>query len=346
MMMVKTKIIATIGPSSDTLPILRKMMRAGLDVIRLNFSHGNHKEHARRIRMARGLNKTYKRHVRVLCDLEGHRIRIGSLEKGQPIALRKGQILYLTQGDFLGNAAKVPFDYKGVLKVIKQGQAIYIDDGNIFLTVEKVLRNTLKTKVIVPGLLKPRKGINMPGARLEFGAISCKDKADIEFSIEQKADFIAQSFVKTDKDVFAVRERTRVKCPACKIIAKIENRDGINNIDSIIDASDGIMIARGDMGVSIPFYEVPIVQKMIIAKCNARKKFVITATQMLEHMVENRMPTRAEAADVANAVLDGTNYVMLSAETASGAYPVEALDAMNRIIKFTEQARMGKARDV
>ncbi|MFH1691368.1 MAG: pyruvate kinase [Candidatus Omnitrophota bacterium] len=345
-MMVKTKIIATVGPSSSSLPVLRRMMRSGLDVVRLNFSHGTYQECVQRIKMIRGLNKTYKRHMRVLCDLEGHRIRIGALEKGQPIALRKGQILYLAQGDFLGSATKVPFDYKGPLKVIKKGQAIYIDDGNIFLIVEQVLRNILKTKVMVAGLLKPRKGVNMPGARLEFGPISSKDKADIEFSIKQKADFIAQSFVRTDKDVHVVRDKIGAKLPGCKIIAKIENRDGIRNIDSIIDASDGIMVARGDMGVSIPFYEVPIVQKMIIAKCNAKKKFVITATQMLEHMVDNRIPTRAEAADVANAVLDGTDYVMLSAETASGAYPVEALDAMNKIIKFTEQAKIRKACDV
>lgn len=321
-------------------------MRAGLDVIRLNFSHGDHKEHSARIKIVRRLNKVYRRHLKVLCDLEGHRVRIGALESAQPIALKKGQSLFLAQGDFRGCGNKIPFDYKGPLKVIKPGQAVYIDDGNIFLSVEKVLPKMLKTKVVVAGMLKPRKGINMPGVYLEFGPLSSKDKADIEFSIEQKVDFIAQSFVRTAKDIFAVYERTRARWPACKIIAKIENADGIKNIDSIIESCDGIMIARGDMGVSIPFYEVPAVQKMIIAKCNAKKKFVITATQMLEHMVENRIPTRAEAADVANAVLDGTDYAMLSAETASGAYPVEAVEAMNKIIAFTEKVKRDGFHDV
>lgn len=338
-MMVKTKIIATLGPSSSSASVLRKMMRAGLDVVRLNFSHGTLVQHAERIRLIRHLNKTCRRRLQILCDLEGHRIRIGVLKNNEPIVLRKGQVLYIAQGHFPGTSEKISFDYKGSLKVIKPRQAVYIDDGNIFLEVEKVFPGSLKTKVVVGGLLKPRKGVNIPEADLEFGPISRKDEADIDFSIKHNVDFIAQSFVRNKEDVYSVRDRVRLKCPGCKIIAKIENKDGIENIDSIIDAADGIMVARGDMGVSIPFYEVPVVQKMIIRKCNAEGKFVITATQMLEHMVENRIPTRAEAADVANAVLDGTDYAMLSAETASGLFPVESIEAMNKIIKFTEKMK-------
>lgn len=336
--MVKTKIICTLGPASESETILRKMMLAGMDVVRLNFSHGSLKEHARRIELVRKLNRQYRRHVKILQDLEGLRIRIGTFKGSREIFLKKRQTLWLVQGDEGGYDDIVSFDYRRSLSGIKAGQHIFIDDGNIALVVEKRYKRKLKTKVLIGGSLRERKGINIPGAKLQFSRLTKKDKTDIRFGIEHGVNFIAQSFVRSKEDVLAVRKLVAEKLPACAIIAKIENREGIRNIDQIIEVSDGIMIARGDMGVSIPIYEIPFVQKMIIKKCNVKGKFVITATQMLESMTENPNPTRAEVTDVANAILDGSNYLMLSAETAIGRYPVEAVKMMNEVIKFTEKS--------
>ncbi len=334
----KTKIIATLGPSSTSESIIRRMMKAGLDIVRLNFSHGTHQEHRRRIGIVRKLNAVLGRRIRILGDLEGHRIRIGELKDHKPLELKKGTVFWLSQENIAGEGSVAPFDYEGPIGDIKKGLHIYIDDGTIDLQVIAVSKKTVKTRVIAGALLKEHKGINIPGARLRFARLTLQDKTDIEFAVEERLDFIAQSFVRTKRDVEEVSTRVRGRLPGCGIIAKIENREGIANIDGIIKASDGIMIARGDMGVSIPIYEVPIIQKEIIAKCNRNKKFVITATQMLEHMTEDRIPTRAEVTDVANAVLDGSDAVMLSAETASGLYPVEAVAMMNRIIAFTESS--------
>lgn len=336
-LMVRTKIIATLGPSSSAASILRRMMRAGLDVARLNFSHGSLEDHAGRIRTVRQLNKTCRRHIRILGDLEGPRIRVGPLREHAPLELKKGEIFWLTQKDVTGDGDVAPFDYKGSLKPLRPGQPVYIDDGNIYLKTISVSAKTVKTEVVLGGLLKEHKGINIPGARLDFERFSLKDRADVAFAVKMKMDYIAQSFVRSARDVEEVKKRVVRELPGCQVIAKIENREGIKNIDAILAASDGIMIARGDMGVCVPIYEIPMIQKAIIRKCNQRKKFVITATQMLEHMVDNRMPTRAEVTDIANAVLDGTDFVMLSAETASGSYPVEAVDMMNKIVKFTEK---------
>ena len=227
-------------------------------------------------------------------------------------------------------------DYRGALEDIRKGQYIYIDDGKIALAVVGREGRRLKTKVHIGGLLKEHKGVNIPGLKIRFKDLSEKDRRGINFCIDNDIDFIAQSFVRTKYDIMKIRDIVNAGSSQCQLVAKIENREGIKNIDEIIDASDGIMIARGDMGISIPIYEVPIIQKMIIKKCNKKRKFVITATQMLESMTESRIPTRAEAADVANAVLDGSDYVMLSAETAVAGYPVEAVDMMNRIIEYTE----------
>ncbi len=336
--MVKAKIICTIGPSSSRETVLRKMMLAGMDVARLNFSHSNHLEHQQRIESIRGLNKKYRRHIRILQDLEGYRIRIGKFKGPSAVELKKKEIVTLTNEEILGDAKVISFDYAGNLKDIKTGVRIYIDDGNIELFVKKSSSKFLKAEVIIPGILKENKGINMPGINLNFKGLTPKDKEDIEFGIRNKVDFLAQSFVRDKFDILPIRKLIRGRLNNCKIIAKIENRQGIKNIDEIIDVSDGIMIARGDMGVSIPIYEIPIVQKQIIKKCNSAKKFVITATQMLESMTENLRPTRAEVTDVANAVLDGSDYLMLSGETAAGKHPVEAVGMMNRIIKFTENS--------
>ena len=334
--MVKTKIICTIGPASSSETILRKMMLAGMDAGRLNFSHGREKELISRISIIRLLNKKYRRRIKILGDLQGHRIRIGHL--AEPIALKKHQKICLVQKNIKGVCSKIPFDYQGSLSGIKTGYHIFIDDGNIALEVIGRSANSIKARVIAGGLLKQHKGINIPQAKLDFGAISHKDINDIGFCKKHNIEYIAQSFVCTKNDISDVRDALGTGYRP-KVIAKIENRDGIKNIDSIIKASDGIMIARGDMGVSLPIYEIPIIQKMIIKKCNRAGKPVITATQMLESMTDNLRPTRAEVTDVANAIIDGTDFVMLSAETAAGKYPVETVKMMNDIIKFTEKAK-------
>ncbi|MFA5858889.1 MAG: pyruvate kinase [Elusimicrobiota bacterium] len=336
--MVKTKIVCTIGPASDTATVIRKLVFAGMDVARLNFSHGSQTDHKRRIGMIRQLNKTYRRRIRILQDLEGPRIRIGKLKHN--IEIKKKDVVYLTNKPARIGKNIIPFDYEGSLNDIKTGSQVFIDDGTITLLVKGRSMDYLKTEVIVPGIIKEHKGINIPGAVLKFPGLSEKDISDIHFGIAQKVDYIAQSFVRNTTDILNVRKVLARHCYTGKLISKIENREGINNIDEIIESSDGIMIARGDMGVSIPIYEIPMVQKEIIKKCNRAGKFVITATQMLESMTDNLRPTRAEVTDIANAVLDGTDYVMLSGETAAGRYPTEAVDMMNKILKFTEKSRI------
>jgi len=313
-------------------------MLAGMDVARMNFSHGSHMEHSRRIELIRQLNKKYRRRIKILQDLEGYRIRVGLFKDKREIVLKRKQVLLLTNNeDTIGDEDIIPFDYHGPLADIKIGSYIYIDDGNIGLLVKARTKKYLKTEVIIPGILKERKGINIPDINLKFKGLTDKDRADIEFGLRNKVDYIAQSFVRDKDDIMPIRKLTKERLPNCKIIAKIENRQGIKNIDEIIGVCDGVMIARGDMGVSIPLYEIPIVQKGIIRKCNRADKFVITATQMLESMTENVRPTRAEVTDVANAILDGSDFLMLSAETATGKYPVEAARMMNQVIIFTEQ---------
>jgi pyruvate kinase len=333
--MVKAKIICTLGPASSSETVIRKMMCAGMDVARLNFSHGKPAELLHRIDIVRLLNSKYRRRIKLLGDLQGHRIRVGGLIA--PVLLKKSRIVWLTQQNIRGSHETIPFDYQGPLSSIKNGHQIFIDDGNIVLEVIGRAKNRLKAKVIVGGLLKEHKGVNIPEVRLEFGGISQKDIQDISFCEERGVEYIAQSFVRTKKDILDIR-RLLKPSSQCRVIAKIENRDGIRNIDEIITVSDGIMIARGDMGVSLPIYEIPIIQKAIIKKCNRAGKFVITATQMLESMAENLRPTRAEVTDVANAIIDGTDFVMLSAESAVGKYPVETVAMMNSIIKFTERS--------
>jgi pyruvate kinase len=337
--MPNTKILATLGPASVNATVLRKMFTAGLDAVRLNFSHGTHAQHGEAIDLVRGLNAKYRRHIRIMQDLEGFRVRIGRFASGKTRELRNQSVVWLTKDESASGAKTIPFDYTGDLTRIKKGQFIFIDDGNLILRVKESSASSLKAVVVEGGILKERKGINMPGANLEFDAMTDKDKRDLEFGIEQKVDFVALSFVRNADDVHEVAEIVKPHLPKCGIVPKIENQQAIDNIDSIIEAADGVMIARGDMGVAIPIYEVPVVQKHIIRKCNEARKFVITATQMLEHMTEHSRPTRAEVTDVANAILDGTDYVMLSGETAAGKYPSESVAMMNEIIKFTEKSR-------
>jgi pyruvate kinase len=336
MTMVKAKIICTLGPASASEGMIRKMVMAGMDVVRLNCSHSKPPRLASYIKAARAVNKKYRRHIRILLDLEGPRIRIGKLKGHKPVTLKKRQAVWLVKKDIHEGGNLIPFDYEGPVRSIRGAEYIYIDDGNIVLKIKDVKNDSVKTEVVVGGLLKEHKGVNIPGAKLEFAGLSEKDKNDIAFGLEQRVDYIAQSFVKDSSDIMEIRDTLKNSRIKPKIIAKIENREGIKNIDRIIDVSDGVMVARGDMGVSVPIYEIPIIQKYIIKKCNKKKKLVITATQMLESMVENVRPTRAEVTDVANAVIDGSDFVMLSAETAIGKYPAETVKMMNNIIKFTE----------
>jgi pyruvate kinase len=311
------------------------MMEAGMDVVRLNFSHGTHADHLARIHLVRRLNAKRRRHIRILADLEGYRIRIGTL-KATTLLLKPRQRIELSQDSAPGEGSRIPFDYDGDLRLIPAGASLFIDDGTIHLTVVRRLKKSIEARVVVPGTLKEHKGINMPGVRLPFTGLKPKDKRDIGFAIEHKVDYIAQSFVRSPRDMLHVRAALGTGAGSVKLIAKIENREGIRHIGGILKVCDGIMIARGDMGVSLPIYEVPVVQKELIRKARQAGKFVITATQMLESMTQNQRPTRAEVSDVANAIFDGTDYVMLSAESAVGAYPVQAVEMMNSIINFTE----------
>jgi len=335
--MPKTKIIATLGPASSKYTVLRKMFAAGLDVVRLNFSHGSHKQHLDSIELVRRLNSKYRRHIRIMQDLEGFRIRVGRFKGTKARLLKNRTVVWLTNNAQAHGPKTIPFDYKGDLDRIQPKQLIYIDDGNIRLRVKSVSDNSIKAVVVEGGILKERKGVNIPDLALEFEGITGKDKKDIEFGVKHKVDYIALSFVRDANDVIKAGELIKPRLPRCRVVAKIENREAIENIDGIIDAADGIMVARGDMGVAVPIYEVPIIQKRIIKKCNAAGKFVITATQMLEHMTEHSRPTRAEVADVANAIIDGTDFVMLSSETAVGLFPHQSVLMMNEIIKFTEK---------
>jgi len=338
----KTQVICTLGPATATEPVIRKLGEAGMDIARLNFSHSSYKDQEEKIRLIRKINRTAARPIKILQDLEGYRIRIGRLKDGKPVEVKKRQKVVLTNADTVGCNKLIPFDYKGSLCDIRGAEFIYIDDGNIALRVKRICRDRIETSVWEGGLIKEKKGVNMPGAKLKFSGITAKDRKSIDFGIEHKVDFIAQSFVRNRDDVLKIVKIVKPRLPECKIIAKIENRDGIRNIDDIIEVSDGIMIARGDMGVSMPIYQIPIIQKVIIKRCNRDGKFVITATQMLESMTENLRPTRAEVTDVANAIMDGANYVMLSGETAVGRHPVETVKMMENIIGFTEGYLYGR----
>ncbi len=331
--MKNVKIISTLGPSSSTESTIRKMMLAGMDVARLNFSHGNYNNKLKAIAAIRELNRRYRRRMKILGDLEGHRIRIGALR--EPVTLAKRKIFWLAREGVQGKDI-LPFDYEGDLKDIKTGTQVYIDDGAIALEVIGQRRDRVKVRVVVGGLLKAHKGVNIPGAPLHFSCITRKDRDDILFCLRHRLDYIAQSFVRNKHDITGIKNLLKQRLRNLAVIAKIENQDGVDNIEEILKVSDGIMIARGDLGVSLPIYEVPVLQKELIKKCRRAGKFTITATQMLESMTENLRPTRAEVSDVANAVIDGSDYLMLSAETAVGAHPVEAVRMMDRIIKFTQ----------
>ncbi len=332
--MIRTKIIATLGPASSAESVLRKMFISGMDIVRLNFSHGSHAEHLQAAETVRALNKKMRRAVKIMQDLEGYRIRIGRLE--HPVMLKKSRQIYLTQEYIIGTEKEVPFDYQGSLEVIKPGTLIYADDGKITLEVKSIENKRLRTKVVNGGELKENKGVNIPAAKLEFEPFTEKDKIDIEVGINNKFDYIAQSFVRSADDIRLVKDLVKPRHLQCQIFAKVESREAMDNIDAIIDEADGIIVARGDLGICVPIYEIPVIQKQIVKKCREKNKPVVVATQMLDSMTEEPIPTRAEVTDVANAILDGATHLLLSAETAIGKHPHKVVDMMNKIIKSTE----------
>jgi pyruvate kinase len=342
--MRKTGIICTIGPASRKADILKKMIEAGMNMVRLNFSHGKHRDHRKSIRIIKDLNDDHSCDVKILQDLEGFRIRIGEFgdDLKDAIKLYEKQIIVLSNKNISSPYPVIPLDYYGPLTAIKPGNLIYIDDGNISLRAVRVSGKAVKCVVIFPGVLREHKGVNIPDAEFPFAELGGKDRRDLEFGITNGVDFVAQSFVRNKQDMIDIRDILSSRNFECKLIAKIENKEGLRNIDEILDVSDGIMVARGDLGVSLPVYEVPIIQKMIIKKCCERNKIGITATQMLDSMITHYRPTRAEVSDVANAILDGSSFVMLSGETAVGKYPVETVEMMKSIINFTEQSQLYK----
>ena len=334
--MRKTKIICTIGPTSESEEKLRELMLAGMNVARFNFSHGSHKEQLVKYNRVLKVRKELGLPVATLLDTKGPEIRLRDFEGGK-VELVSGQQFVLTTEEIMGTAERATISYKNLKNDINVGTTILIDDGLIEMTVEEIKGEDIVCKVINGGFVSNHKGVNVPGAILSMPYISEVDLADIIFGVEHGFDFIAASFVRTREDIQEVRKIVEDRGSKIKIIAKIENMQGIQNLEEIINVADGIMVARGDMGVEIPLEEVPILQKKMIKMAVAQGKHVITATQMLESMIKNPRPTRAEATDIANAIYDGTTAIMLSGESAAGLYPVEAVKTMSRIAERAEQ---------
>ena len=335
--MKKTKIICTMGPNTNDRILMRELALNGMDIARFNFSHGDYEEQKKRLDMLKDIREELGLPIAALLDTKGPEIRTGLLKDGKKVTLTEGQVYILTTREILGDDTATHINYSGLNHDVAVGNTILIDDGLIELCVEEVNGTDIVCRVINGGELGERKGVNIPNVKIKLPALTEKDKADICFGIEQGFDFIAASFVRTADAVREIRNILDEAGSGIQIIAKIENAEGIENLDEIIEVSDGIMIARGDMGVESPPQQVPHIQKTIIRKCNLACKPVITATQMLDSMIRNPRPTRAEVADVANAVYDGTDVVMLSGETAMGKYPVEALKMMAQICEASEQ---------
>lgn len=335
-----TKMICTIGPKSEPKEMLSKLVDAGMNCIRCNFSHGDHAEQKNRMDLIREINKEKGTHVAILLDTKGPEIRTHLFENGG-VELVAGQTVRVAMNEVLGTAEKFSITYPGLINDVVAGGTILVDDGYVELTVTEL--DTANQEIVCTvknsAFVKDRRGINVPGAKLNMEFISEKDRADMIFGCEMQVDYIAASFVRRAEDVLAIREIFAEQGNThTQIIAKIENQEGVDNMDSILEVVDGIMVARGDLGVEVPAEDVPLIQKEIIAKCNAAGKIVITATQMLESMQKNPRPTRAEVSDVANAIFDGTDAIMLSGESAAGQYPLEAVETMARIARRTEQA--------
>ena len=334
-MLKKTKIVCTLGPSSNTPEIIEKMIKAGMNVARFNFSHGSHEEHKQRIDMVRAASQKLGIPVALLLDTKGPEIRLGKFKNGS-IMMEAGKDFTLTARDIEGDETIASMNYKELPQDVKAGDHILLSDGLVNLEVVSVEGEDIHTKILNSGKMSDRKRVAVPGIAINLPAVSETDAADIEFGCRMNMDWIAASFIQRGKDVLTIRKILEKHDSHMKIISKIECQAAVNNIDDIIKMSDGIMVARGDLGVEVPAEEVPMLQKVLIHKCQAAGKPVITATQMLESMCNNPRPTRAETSDVANAILDGTDAIMLSGETAGGLYPVEAVETMARVATFTE----------
>jgi pyruvate kinase len=331
----KTKIVATVGPASSSKEMLTALVKEGVDVFRLNFSHGSHDDHLKVVHNIREVNKELETTVSILLDLQGPKIRIQEVEAG--VVIERGQELTITQRELVGNGKIVSTSYVGLPKDVKTGDIILVDDGKIELKVKEVRDTDVITEVVYGGPLKSRKGINLPFTKVSAPSLTEKDYKDLQFGLINKVDWIALSFVRKAFDIESLREIINEHKSNARIVAKIEKPEALSNIDEIIAATDAVMVARGDLGVEIWLEEVPMVQKMLVEKCNKAGKPVIVATQMMESMIENPRPTRAETNDVANAVMDGADAVMLSAETAAGKYPIEVIRSMVRTVASVEK---------
>jgi len=334
-LMRRTKIICTIGPASESPEVIKQLIDAGMNVARLNFSHGSYEEHGKRIKTLKAIAAEKGVNLGILLDTKGPEIRTG-LVPNEGVILESGARFTLDNDERVGSSERVSVSYENLWREVYPGAHILLDDGLIDLEVEAVQEGKIVTKIINGGLLKSRKGVNVPGIPIKLPALIQKDIDDIKFGLQAGIDFIAASFVRRAADILEVRKIVEDANADVKIIAKIENEEGIANVDEILEVADGIMIARGDLGVEIPVEDVPIYQKEIIKKCNSLGKIVIVATQMLDSMIRQPRPTRAEASDVANAILDGTDAIMLSGETAAGLYPVEAVKIMDKIARKIE----------
>lgn len=341
--MKKTKIVCTIGPASESEDMIRRLMATGMNVCRLNFSHGEHEEHLQRIKTIKKVRKELDKHVGIMVDLKGPEIRIGKF-KDNPINLKPGDKFILTTRDIIGDNSIVSVSYAGLPKDVSVGSRILIDDGLVEFLVEDIVDGTeIVTKVVNYGELKDRKGVNVPNVKINLPSLVEKDISDIKFGIENDVDFIAASFVRSAQDVLSIKKVLEENGGEdIKVISKIENQQGVENLDEILQVSDGIMVARGDLGVEVSNEQIPLVQKEIIRKTNLAGKPVITATQMLDSMIRNPRPTRAEVSDVANAILDGTDAIMLSGETAAGKYPLESVMQMVKIAENIESSEAFK----
>ena len=334
----KAKIVATIGPASREPLALLALLEAGMDVARLNFSHGEHSQHAQVIEDLRRLTTLRKRSLAILADLPGPKIRTGRLANGQPVQLRAGQRLTLTGQDIVGNQERVGITYPRLAQDVRPGNRLLLADGLIELRVLETRGAEVLCKVLNGGTLGERKGVNLPGVKLSISSLTPRDKEHLQFALKSGANYIAQSFVRSADDVRELKRLIRRAGYDTPVLAKIEKPEALDDLEAILDVADGVMVARGDLGVEMSPERVPVAQKKIIALANERRLPVITATQMLESMIENPRPTRAEASDVANAIFDGTDAVMLSGETAAGRYPREAVEMMVRIVREAEAA--------
>ncbi len=332
-----TKIVATVGPACSSYDMLLELVRVGVDVFRLNFSHGSHQDHLEVINHVTSINEKYGLHISLLADLQGPKLRVGKIENNA-LQLKEGDVVTFVNEDCVGNLKKIYMSYKRFPMDVEVGETVLVDDGKlVFEVLETNKKDTVRLKTIFGGVLSSNKGVNLPNTNVSLPSLTQKDLVDLEFILTQPVNWIALSFVRTPKDITDLRERIQAKNHPAKIIAKIEKPEAVRQIDEIIKVTNGIMVARGDLGIEMPIEQLPIIQKEIVSKCIQRARPVIVATQMMDSMITNPSPTRAEVTDVANAVLDGADAVMLSGETSVGKHPAKVVEYMNKIIDEAER---------